>query len=176
MVLSSDPENQPMTEIPPARPAPSTAISPDVMKVHVASGALLVSVILPWCAVDFGSGGGLQGLGEMFQGMMESVGQSASVKGLKLTEGKLAAVAALITAGATWGETSGRVQFDRGTLRLVALVAAGLGAAAALYAFFDISAPLRGSFGLYVAILAAGAAAFFSWQRFQAVRPAPAAG
>jgi hypothetical protein len=146
------------------------------MKVHAASGVLLFSVILPWCAVDFGANNGMEGFGEMFQGMMQSVGQSVSAKGLKLTEGKLAAVAALVTAGATWAETSGRVQVDRGTLRLVALIAAGLGAAAALYAYFDISAPLQGRFGLYVAILAAGAAAFFSWQRFQAIRPALAAG
>jgi hypothetical protein len=156
---------------------------PAEMPVYAACGGLALCTFLSWLSIDFG--GVFDGTAEhgaeggraalAMAGMFRHLEAASSVSGLRLVEGKLALLAALATAGLTWGEVSGMLRQDPRTLRLGAAAAAAIGALSVLFACTRTGGPLGLSFGFFLAAIAAIAGVVIAVRRVKALPTATAA-
>jgi hypothetical protein len=164
-----------MSEFTASSPTLATRM-PAEMPVYAACGGLALCTFLSWLGIDFGGVFGAADHGAdagpaalAMGGMLRQLEMATSISGLRLIEGKLALLAALATAGLTWGEVSGMLRQDPRMLRLGAAAAAGIGALAVLFAFTRTGGPLGVSFGIFLAAIAAAAVVFYSIKRAQAL-------
>jgi hypothetical protein len=162
-----------MTTLPPAA---TPAVLPPETHVYFAAAAVCVATFLTWFSFP-DLGGQVGNPGELFSAL--SGGQfSGSFSGFKTGEGKVAFFAAIVCAGLTWADASGSAKWDRAHSLLGAAAAGAVALIAPVVGWVNAD-PLKGGFGLYLAIVAGGALAYLAIQRLNAHnrnRPTPAAG